>query len=224
MNFNGAMNQSPEEILINGGAARMVLTRMGRLYVTIRASHRIYMVDRFFVPIIKAFEKLQKEQASLRFKEVYKQICLNLGAPPERAALGFAPCPYKGTEKNMMGLIRSWVEERSPHSRQHYFRGGNITAWRPYERPLLFVNPVLGQNNSANAWRPHTHARGRGWQFNPDAAEASTMPTIDVLNAAALLYVKKGMQGRGRVKHARDVQVKSISYKVKGSGTMHAAC
>ena len=216
------MNQSPEEILVNSGAAKSVFVRMGALFVTIRKSHLIYMVDRFFLPIIKAFQKLQKLHDRLQFRQIYMQVCLNLGAAPDRAALGFAPCPYKGGEKNMKGLIRSWVEERSPHSRQHYFRGGRRANWRAHERPLLFVNPVLGENNAANAWQPHTRVRGAGWQFNPEAAQVVTLPSNEMLNAAALLYGnKQGMQGRGRVTHACDVQVKSINYTVKGSGTAH---
>jgi hypothetical protein len=222
MQFVGAMNQSPEEIIVTGRQDRLVTACMGQLFVTIREEYSAYMEDRFFLPIVKAFQDMQKNYEVVQFKQIYTQVCLNLGATPEHAELGFAPCPYKGVEKNMKGLIRSWVEERSPHSRQRYFRGGSRVIGRQDERPLLFVNVILGQNNAANEWRPYTHARGRGWKFDPQAAEMAEMPSNDVLNAAAAIYRKKGMQGRARVKHTRDVQVKGTSFTVKGNGMMYS--
>jgi hypothetical protein len=176
-----------------------------------------WQTDRFFVPITTAAASMPPNWP---FKKLYKAVCLNLGATPEEAAKGIAPCPYNtGVRKDMRGLIRSWVEERSPHSRQRYFRAGSRSGFdaKPNLRPLLFVNPVLGEVNNSVHWAPYTPVRGGGWTYNPEAAEAAEKPSEEDLNAAAALYLKKGMQGQNRTVSKADVKITNALYTVTGS-------
>ena len=152
------------------------------------------MVDKFHHAIVGAVKSLS---GSWSFKEIYEPVCKALGATDSQAKEGCAPCPYKGLIKNMKGLIRSWIEERCPHSRQYYFRAGRLTSWRG-SQPLLFVNPGLGASNTEVAWTPYKRVRGNGWAFNPDAANLVQQPSQETLNAAAALYKKRGMQGKNR--------------------------
>jgi hypothetical protein len=216
MDFHGATNQSPESVLLQGQNA-FPISRAGQLTVSLVETTAMYLTDRYCAPILKAFMALPPNS---QFKAVYPLVCLNLGATPEQAAKGIALCPEKGVLMDIKGKIRSWVEERSPHSRQHYFRGGRIATWGPNARPLLFVNPVLGENNAAGQWHPYIRVRGRGWSFDPSAAEAAPQPSVAVQQAAAALYRKRGMQGRGRVAHAMNVQVTQLRYTVRGQGSV----
>jgi len=152
------------------------------------------MTDKFYNAIVSVVKSMK---GSWSFKELYEPICRALGATDSDAKQGCAPCPYKGLTKDMKGLIRSWIEERCPDSRQYYFRAGRLTSWRG-SQPLLFVNPGLGMNNRKVAWAPYNHVRGMGWAFNPDAAKAVEQPSQEILNAAAALYKKRGMQGKNR--------------------------
>ena len=176
-----------------------------------------WQTDRFFVPITTAAASMPP---NWQFKNLYAAVCTNLGATPEEAVKGIAPCPYNtGLRKDMRGLIRSWVEERSPHSRQRYFRAGGRSAFdaKPNLRPLLFVNPVLGEVNNSVAWAPYKTVRGGGWTYDPEAAAAAEKPSEEVLNAAAALYLKKGMQGQNRTVSKADVKITNAVYTVTGS-------
>jgi hypothetical protein len=168
--------------------------------------------DRFEDAIINAFKSLEATTSGkgVQPKQYYKQVCLNLGATEDQAMEGDAPCPYNGNIKNMRGLIRSWIEERSPCSRQHYFRGGNITNWKDGERPLLFINNKLGKMNEEFEWKPYgvdgkaNSARGDGWIYHPIKAMQFKQPSLVVLQAAVSMYKKKGMQGRNRSRITKD--------------------
>jgi len=176
-----------------------------------------WQTDRFFVPITTAAASMPP---NWQFKNLYRDVCINLGATPEEAAKGVAPCPYNtGVRKDMRGLIRSWVEERSPHSRQYYFRAGSRSTFdtKPNLRPMLFVNPVLGEVNNSVQWAPYKAVRGGGWTYDPEAAEEAEKPSQEVLNSAAALYLKKGMQGQNRTVSKTDVAVNHYSYTVTGS-------
>jgi hypothetical protein len=118
-----------------------------------------------------------------------------------------APCPYTHELKDIKGVVRSWIEERSPHSRQHYFRNGKRIHWNDANpRELLFVNPVLGEKNNAVAWRPYNTVRGGGWSFNPAAANAYVKPSEETLVVASGLYRRIGVRGAGnQTKTARDI-------------------
>jgi len=161
--------------------------------------------DRFYSAIVNSARLLKK----FRFKDIYPVICKSLGATDKQASQGIAPCPYTGASKNIKGLIRSWVEERSPHSRQHYFRGGKRVTWtEKTPRPLLFINEKLGKTNAENEWMPYTFARGDIWTFNPDLAASVVKPTDDVLNLAAAAYKKQGMRGsKSRTPSTPDITV-----------------
>jgi hypothetical protein len=179
-----------------------------------------WTTDKFFVPVTSAFTSMASYY--VRPKSVYTQVCINLGATPSDAQRGYAPCPYKtGTYEqrlmNMEGRIRSWIEERSPHSRQHYFCAGKRASWKPNSRPLLFLNPVLGKANKDAAWAPYTYARGGGWAYDPEQAKKEIKPSEDILNAAAALYKKKGMRGQGRKVFKANVSMMTVNYVATGS-------
>jgi hypothetical protein len=153
----------------------------------------------FAQAILKAIEQLPADASGKRlfsFKDIYMNACLNLGSSMSDALHGRAPCPKKcNTILDIKGRIRSWIEEHSPHSRQHYFRAGKRTSWKDGERPLLFVNEGLKRSNDAANWEPYRAVRGTKWEYNPTQAALSTMPSEEVLAAASLLYKKKGMRG-----------------------------
>ena len=165
--------------------------------------------DRYHAAIVRAAATLKQ----FHFKDLYPLVCKNLGATDEQARNGIAPCPYSGEltdSTKLKGLIRSWVEERSPHSRQHYFLGGRRKIWTAKNpRPLLFVNEKLGAVNAANDWMPYTTARGEIWVFSPDLANSAVKPSEEVLNAAAAAYKKHGMRGATRTVSAADITVVS---------------
>ena len=163
--------------------------------------------DRYHDAIVGAF---LAQSGPVRFCDIYAEVCRRLGATEDDAVLGIAPCPYSHERKDHRGIIRSWVEERSPHSRQHYFRGGKRVFWRQGERPLLFVNPFLGECNNRNNWMPYTHARGAGWSFNPTEALNWSKPSDEVLDIAAAAYRKRGMRGYTRTKAVPNVVVAAI--------------
>ena len=182
--------------------------------------------DHFFIPVTSAFTSMGSYY--VRPKSLYNQVCLNLGARPADAERGYAPCPYKtGTYEqrlmNMEGRIRSWIEERSPHSRQHYFCAGKRANWKPDSRPLLFLNPVLGKANNDVAWAPYTYARGGGWAYDPEQAKKELQPSDEILNAAAALYKKTGMRGKGRTVFKANLKIMSVSYVVTGSAFVSPA-
>jgi hypothetical protein len=173
--------------------------------------------DRYHDAIVAAF-KLHSATTDrpVKFKDIYYNICINLGATPEDALMGIAPCPYENTRKDIKGLIRSWVEERSPHSRQHYWRGGKRVHWTNNERPLLFVNWGLANANTQVEWMPYNHVRGNGWIFDPVAASAWIKPNEEILERATTAYRKIGMQGNtNRTINKADVIKVKREYKIK---------
>ena len=156
-------------------------------------SYHVVFADRYYWAITDAVYQLGGE---FKFKKLYGQVCSNLGATALQAAKGFAPDPYKaGTVRDIRGLIRSWVEERSPHSMQHYFCNGKRKAWKAGERPLLFINPGLENANSKGGWKPYKYARGTKWSLNKAAAAAYVKPSEELLNSAAALYKRQGRRG-----------------------------
>lgn len=167
-----------------------------------RINFQVILKDRYHDAIVGAF--LERKNPT-RFCDIYPDICRRLGATKEDAVQGIAPCPYSQERKDHRGLIRSWVEERSPHSRQRYFRGGKRVIWKQGERPLLFINPKLGEMNEKNEWMPYTHARGLGWSFNPTEALNWSEPASDILETAANAYRKKGMRGSVRTKATSNI-------------------
>lgn len=167
--------------------------------------------DRYHDAIVAAFESSDKP---VKFRDIYHLVCLNLGATPEEASKGIATCPYEDTKKDIRGLVRSWVEERSPHSRQHYFRGGKRVRWSTDQRPLLFVNWGLAKANTQNLWMPYNHVRGDGWILDPNAAEAWVKPDETILEAAAKAYNKVGMQGCSRTANVHDIVKVSRRFKI----------
>lgn len=177
--------------------------------VTIVKSKKVntYLSDRYFIPITQAFKTLHAlGRAKIQFKDIYPLVCKNLGATDGQANLGQAPCPYKGIVRDIKGLIRSWVEERSPCSRQYYWRNGKRVHWSFDQRPLLFVNEGLGQKNNEKNWMPYSHVRGNGWIFDPEAAEAWHQPSELVLYAATQAIQKQGCRGAGnQTVHTRNI-------------------
>jgi len=141
----------------------------------------LYESERFELAIVSAATKLQFEKGgSWHFRELYPLVFETLGTE---------------STSHIAGCIRSWVEERSPHSRQHYFRGGRRIRWKIGERPLMFVNDILGERNTENGWRPYVHVRGDGWRYSPKEAQRYIAPTSDVLDRAGEEYLRTGMQG-----------------------------
>lgn len=162
--------------------------------------------DRYHDAIVAAFEShFATTDKPAKFKDIYYLVCLNLGATAEEASKGIAICPYEDVKKDIRGLVRSWVEERSPHSRQHYFRGGKRVSWTTEQRPLLFVNWGLAKANTQNEWMPYNRVRGDGWILDPKAAEKWVKPDETILEAAAKAYKKVGMQGCPRTANVQDI-------------------
>ena len=162
----------------------------------VRPKVHIINVDEYYEAIIETVcEITDNGRKAFQFKDIYKGVCLKLGATEEQAEEGIAYCPYKHKLKNMCGLIRSWIEERSPHSRQYYFRNGKRAYWKFGARPLLFVNNGLGQKNNECNWMPGNHVRGNGWYYNPNAAKRAVQPSESTLNTAAAAYKKTGQRG-----------------------------
>ncbi len=166
-----------------------------------------YLSDRYFIPITQAFQSLHTlGHAKIQFKDLYPLVCRNLGAKDAQAKLGQAPCPYKGNVRDIKGLVRSWVEERSPCSRQYYWRNGKRVFWSFDQRPLLFVNEGLAKKNDEKNWMPYSYVRGDGWMFNPEAAEAWSQPSEVVLQVATQAIQKQGCRGAGnQTVHTRNV-------------------
>lgn len=160
--------------------------------------------DRYHDAIVESFNMFPGR--SVQFSEIYYHICIRLGASHEDALKGITICPYTCTKKDIRGLIRSWVEERSPHSRQYYWRGG--VRWNN-KNPLLFVNDGLAEKNEACNWMPYNHVRGNGWRYDPAAARAYIQPSEDILSAATAAYRKTGMQGKSHTASSSD-QVSSV--------------
>ena len=103
-------------------------------------------------------------------------------------------CPAKNKPINkaaMAGRIRSWIEERSGSSRQHYFRGGTlrVEGWRPN----LFYNPLLSDANSSHDFMPYKHVRGSSWYLKSTPGEL--IPSRKLLLLAEREIECKGMQG-----------------------------
>ena len=95
------------------------------------------------------------------------------------------------SEKNMAGAVRSYIEENSASSRQHYFRGGKLqpVGWRKN----LFYNPGLLEANTLIAWVPYNSVRGTRWYMSP--TPTVSLPNRDTLISASLQYRKIGMNG-----------------------------
>jgi hypothetical protein len=217
MNFTAKMNKSPESAVVKALAvASAAFGRTGMQKISIISLENLYLTDKYHAPITKAAEAL----GSFTVSQLYYPVCIAMGGTPQQAAGGLAPCPYTNVLKDHRGLIRSWIEERSPHSRQHYFRAGRLAAWKPNTRPMLFVNEVLGQKNAALEWKPYSYARGHLWSYNPEAAAEVEKPSQAILEAAAALYKKKGMRGSNHVTATRNVQVKKVNYTTKAAGSV----
>ena len=186
------------------------------------ADRHVEFKDRYEDAILGAFKFLGAESTPVTFNMVYPLVCRALGADEESAENGIAPDPYNpGSLKDIRGLIRSWVEERCPHSRQHYFRGGVRARWLPGQRSMLFVNYGLAHANEAVAWAPYQFVRGDGWMLDPETATAYQKPSDEGLDAAAAQYKKRGMQGcRNATSSVTDVTKYRREMNVAGTATM----
>ena len=106
---------------------------------------------------------------------------------------GICPAKKKPISKtSMAGRVRSWIEERSASSRQHYFRGGVLQSdgWRPN----LFFNPKLSANNLAGKFKPYKHVIGAKWYVT--ACPIDLIPERTMLEEAERDYRRVGMQGK----------------------------
>lgn len=175
--------------------------------IPMELTYNVILQDRYYDAIVGAFKA---QNGPVRFCWIYPEICRRLGATEEDALRGFAPCPYSNAIIDQKGRIRSWVEERSPHSRQYYFRAGKRTNWKAGDRPLLFINPILGEMNNNNDWMPYTHARGAGWSFNPVEANLWLQPSDEILDRAASAYRRQGMRGAVRTNLIQNVPIIAI--------------
>ena len=165
--------------------------------------------DKYHNAIVSAFKKhADTTDKPAQFKDIYYTVCKNLEASDADASKGIAPCPYTGQKKDIKGLIRSWVEERSPHSRQYYWRGGKRVIWTEEQRPLLFVNWGLAKANAEKKWMPYNHVRGNGWILDPMAAKKWVQPSDEILRLATAAYRKTGMQGSPRTPSAPTVIIR----------------
>lgn len=138
--------------------------------------------------ILAAIHKHYQNTGALRFylRELYPTIALYLGAKEEDVLRKNYVCyhPDNGKQIKDMGYVRTWIQERSPCSRQRYWRN-NKCSERTY--PLLFINPVLGRKNVEQNWMPGSQVRGDYWYFDPDEANrwyVTYKPTPAVLAAA----------------------------------------
>ncbi len=148
-------------------------------------------------------EALKEFPDGFQLRNLLYPVCRNLGASEDEALAGIAYHPYTGKPINVQGWVATWVEERSPDSRQRYFVAGSQYTSK---KPLLFVNDGLYETNTRNDWRPYTYTRGSLWRYDPAAAEARQQPDAEILQAAALEYRKKGMRGiRNRTAVTQDI-------------------
>ena len=149
------------------------------------------IMDRWEYAIMQTVK--QHNTDGFQFSHLIYSVCKILGASEDQAIAGVTYHPYTGKLiKNTIGWIATWIEERSPDSRQRYFMAGkryNST------RPLLFVNDKLFEANTKCEWRPYSYVRGDVWRYDPAAAQARVQPEENTLAAAALLYRKQGMRG-----------------------------
>ena len=105
---------------------------------------------------------------------------------------GICPAKKKPISRTSMGgRVRSWIEERSASSRQHYFRGGRLQSdgWRPN----LFFNPKLTANNFVRQFKPYSKVKGGKWYMTPTPIDL--VPERTMLEEAERDYRCKGMQG-----------------------------
>ncbi len=170
---------------------------------------KVQYLDRWCSAIVTAAKKAQARSlnGTFEFKDIRFDVCMALGCDNEDdARRGFAYHPYKGTRINVSGYIATWIEERSPHSRQRYFKGGRrVSKWDENTHPLMFVNEGLARANDKTNWAPFVETKdgqwkrnyvlGSGWRFDPVSARAAKTPSEEVLAAAETMYHKKGMQG-----------------------------
>lgn len=186
---------------------------MSNSYVNhlVEYSTPIHLKDELYEPILKAILAIGGYWS--KWRPLYEQIKTQLGTTEEQRARRVVPHP-NGTEiseTNFRGLVRSWVEERSPYSRQYYFRNGLRTTWSEYERPKLFVNIGLGKANIRNHWMPYTYARGDAWILYPKMAALFEGPTQKQLTLAAAKYKRTGTRAR---------RTRPIRTKIIGKGTI----
>jgi hypothetical protein len=160
----------------------------------------IKRVDRWEEVIMAAVQKFSN---GFRFKDLYYDIAMQLGADSEEdARKGWGYHPYTGKRIQVERCFGTWITERSPDSRNRYIRGGQLTFWTDATKPLLFVNPVLREANHACQWKPFNErgkrnlVRGDRWFYNPLAAQQVLPPHPDVLEQAERDYRVKGMQGK----------------------------
>jgi len=155
--------------------------------------------------ILAAHNELKRGCAGFYTHELYPYVALYLGAKESDVAAKKYICyhPVNGKQISDMGYIRTWIQERSPNSRQRYWRS-NICSERPYA--LLFVNPELGEQNIAAGWQPGSRVRGGHWYLDPDRAlnwYTLYKPTHGTLSAADrhIVAAKRGcMRGTGHTK------------------------
>jgi hypothetical protein len=148
-------------------------------------------MDRWEYAIRQAIEDFP---TGFAFKDLVFPVSMILGADSEEDALkGKTYHPYSGKPiTHVEGWIATWIEERSPDSRQRYFCAGSRIR---SNKPLLFVNDGLYRANTTCAWQPYNYVRGGRWLYNPAAALNRVQPTEEVLEVAAAMYRKKGMRG-----------------------------
>jgi hypothetical protein len=160
--------------------------------------------DAWGAVILAAIQVHIKKTGASRFyqRELYPTIALYLGASDEDVKRKKYVCyhPVSGKKISDMGYVRTWIQERSPCSRQRYWRA-NIRSERKFD--LLFINPVLGQHNIARNWMPGSQVRGDYWYFDPEEARrwyVMNKPSNAVLTHAdaSIDPAKRGrMQGTG---------------------------
>lgn len=177
---------------------------------------RDVIMDRWEYAIRKAVKVFPD---GFRLSQLLYPVCIELGSTEDEAKSGITYHPYSGKQiTNTLGWIATWIEERSPDSRQRYFCAGK--RWAATNRPLLFVNDGLYEKNTACNWCPYTHVRGTIWRMDSAAAEARQQPDEETLNAAALLYKKQGMRGaRNRIPCTQNFAVTERIANIPGIAT-----
>lgn len=137
---------------------------------------------------------LHDGNTSFQFKDLCHIVAMLFGAETEEDAhhgVCFHPYTKRQINKNLGAGIATWIEERSPHSRQRYWFANRRVYWTEKQRPLLFINPGLAEANAAKGWRPYSYVRGNGWYLNPVEAKRWFMedrPSEQVLQEADLVF------------------------------------
>jgi hypothetical protein len=187
-------------------------TTISHPFLSLVKHKRRLVSDRWGLAILSAIKSIgcYSGERSFQFRDLRSHMAMLFGADdPRQAAMGMCYHPYNGKLidiRRHVCYIAFWIEERSGHSRQYYWRANRRVHWSEEERPLLFINPGLAAANNAIAWRPYSQVRGTGWYLNPTEAKRwykEERPSDAVLAAADAVIDNPPPKRDGTIRRSR---------------------